>query len=214
MSVVLVGSYPLGDINVAASGAVVALAPLLVEVDLMLTGSFGLGSLLVDLSAQLNAALAAQVSLSLQVSNPFASLKAQLAALLQIQASIQATLSLGLPAVSVTIGANIAAAAAISATLTARVGGIRALIEAALAVKIPVVNLLGQLTAALSVGPVELLSFGFDAPNSLADVGAGLSSRFAAGLPGVAPGDNVQGVVLLTKSPSAAAAMSFLLKVA
>lgn len=210
MSVVLIGSFPLGAINVSLSGAVTLVLPLLAQFDLLLTGSFGLGSLLADLSLQLNAALNVQVTLGLSISNPFASLLAQLNAILQIQAGIQASLSLGLPVVSLTISANISAAASISATLALKLGGIQALIDLSLRIKLPVINFLANLD--LSAGPLVLLSIGYASGSTLLSSGAEYNALCGANLGGINPGDPVFGVIILTKSPSAALALSATLK--
>lgn len=210
MSTVLVGSYPLGAINVGLSGVVTAVVPLLAQVDLMLTGAFGLGSLLADLSAQLNAALTAQIQLSLQVSNPFAALEAQLQAILQIQAGIAATLALGLPSISLTLTASLSASVAISATLALRVGGLQALISLALSIKLPLISLLASLN--LSAGPFVLLSVGFAAPSTLASSITEYSGLVSGGVGGILPGDQVYGIIMLTKSPSASVALSAILK--
>lgn len=210
MSVALIGSFPLGTINVALNGAVGLITPVLAQFDLMLTGSFGLGALQADLSAQLNAALSTQASLGLAISNPFSSLFAQLQALLQVQAGIQAALALGIPAISLTITANISAAAAISATLALKVGGLQALIKLALSLKLPLVNFLGALQ--LGAGPFVLLSVGFAGTDTLSSSGTEYNALAQAGVGGIAPGDPVFGVVILTKDPSAALALSATLK--
>jgi hypothetical protein len=210
VSVVVVGSYPLGGINVAANTSLVLMAPALAQLDLALTGSFGLGALQSDIAAQFDAAMAAQVSLGLQVSNPLDALKQALEAAIAIQASIVATIALGIPAASQEIGVSISASAAISASLAARLGGIQALITGALSVKLPAANFLGELAGNLSVGPVVLLSF--SAPDTLSSVGAELDALFGAGITGIAPFDEVYGVVLVTKAPSAWAAMQATLR--
>lgn len=211
MSVGVVGSYGLGEINVAASTSVLLMAPVLGQLDLALTGGFGLGAQQADISAQFSAAVSAQVSLGAQISNPFDALQEALQAAIQIQASITATLALGLPAVSADLGVQLSASASISALLGAKIGGIQALIEAALAVKLPAVNFLGDLAANLSVGPVVLLSFS-GSTDSLASVGAQIDGLFAGGISGIDAGDRVYGVVLVTKAPSAWAAMQATLR--
>jgi hypothetical protein len=216
VSTVVVGSLPLGGINIGLNGAVSLVVPLLVQFDLMLMGQFGLGSLLVDLSAQLNAAINLQLSFGISISNPFASLKLQLTAIAQIQASIQAALSLGLsiglPAISVSLSASLSAAASISATLALKLGGINFLIKAALAIKLPVVDLMASLTANLSAGPCVLLSIGFDNATTLAESGNQYQALTAANLGGINPGEQVWGVIMLTKVPSASIAMSAIIK--
>ena len=46
----VIGALPLGAINVALDGSITAIVPLLAQFDLMLTGSFGLGTLGASLS--------------------------------------------------------------------------------------------------------------------------------------------------------------------
>jgi hypothetical protein len=210
VSVQVIGSYPLGTINVGLNGTVALAAPLLAQFDLMLTGSFGLGALAADLAMQLNAALSMQISLSLKVINPFDSLMAQLSAILQIQASIAATIALGLPAMSASLSLSLSASAAIVATLGIKVGGLNLLIRAALAVKLPLVSLLGSFN--LSAGPFELLAIGYDAPTTLAASGAQYAALAAGGFGGILPGDQVFGVIMLTKSPSASVALSTIIR--
>jgi hypothetical protein len=213
VSVGLVGSYTLGGINVAANTSVVLMAPALAQLDLALTGSFGLGALQADIAAQFEAAMSNQVALAVQLTNPFEALQQALQAAIAIQASITATIALGLPAVSAEVGVSISASAAISVSLAARLGGIKALIEAALSVKLPAVNFLGDLAGNLSVGPVVLLSF--HAPgDTLSLVGAELDALFAAGIGGISPHQQVYGVVLVTGAPSAWAAMQATLRTA
>lgn len=211
MSVALIGAFGLGEINVAANAAVLLTVPLLAEFDLVLMGGFGLGALQADIAAQLNASISAQVDLGLQISDPLAALRESLEAAIQIQASIAATIALGLPAIQVEISAELSASASISAALGLKLGGIQLLISAALAVKLPLANFVGELAASLSAGPVALLSFA-DPGDTLASAGFQLNSLFSAGIAGIAPGDQVYGVVLVTKAPSAWAAMQATLR--
>lgn len=213
MSLNFVGSFPIGAINVAASGAVALVAPLFAELDLALFGAFGLGPLQADLRLQFKAALDAEVSLGIQISDPFASLQAL--------ANLLASLQLGLPTIALQATAALSANLAISAALAAKLGGIQALIEAALAVKAPAIQFMAALQAALSAGPVDLLSFGIDSSgnpvgtDTLALVGSAVQAQFSAGLPGgtpILPGDPVFGIILVTKTPGARAALMATLK--
>lgn len=210
MSTVVLGSFPLGVINVGLNGLVTAVVPLMATTDLMLTGSFGLGALVSDISSQLNAALSQQVSLGLQVANPFASLQQQLQGLLRNVAAItQALATPSLPPFGLSV--NISASAAISAALALRVGGIQALIKSALAVRLPVLNLL---KLPLGSGPVALLTIGFAAPSTLASSGNEYKALTLAPLGGINPGDQVFGVIMLTHDPSVATALSAIIKTA
>jgi len=207
-----VGSLPLGAINIAAATSLTLFNPLLAQFDLAISGQFGLGALQTDLNAQFNAALNVQVNIGLTVSNPLASLQASLSAIAQLTAGLQAAISLGLPSVNAQVSADVSAAAALTAALGIKLGGIKALIEAALSVKIPAVNFIADLTANLSAGPVVLLSFGYPSDETLANVGADPAALFGAGLTGIAPGDGVAGIMLVTKTPAAKVGISALLK--
>ena len=202
MSTVLVGSYNLGGVNVALNGAVALMVPLLGQVDLMLTGPFGLGAVQADLAAQLNAALAAQFQLTIAVSDPIAALKQQLQALLAVQAGISALLAFGLPPLAVQAQGSLA----ISAALALKLGGIRLLIQLVLQLKLPLVNLLAGLN--LGAGPFVLMSVGFAAPSTLASSVSEYNALVSGGIGGILPGDQVYGVIILTKSPAASAALA------
>lgn len=194
MTVHLVGSFPIGGVNIAAQGAVGLIGPLIAELDLML--AFGLGPIEADLAIQLNAALTAQIQLT---NNPLAAIQAVLSAAASISASF------ALPGIS----ANISANASIAAALSLKLGGLQAIIAAALAVKIPAVDFLAALAANLSAGPVVVASWGFaDPPATLATTGVQIQSLFTAGLPGILPFEPVYGVLITTKVPSASAALS------
>jgi hypothetical protein len=203
----------LGEINVALSAAIGLITPLTAQLDLALFGSFGLGAIQADLSAQFNAALSLSASLSFALGNPIANYQQALVALITAQASITAALAAGIPAIGVDIGLQLSSTAAITGALGAKLGGISALIEAALQVKLGASQLMAEFTSSLSAGSVDILAFGFDAPNTAAQVGADASVLFNGGLPGIQAGDNVSGVMIVTKNPSAAAAIAALFKV-
>ena len=207
-----IGSFTLGEINVAAAASLAIFNPLLAQFDLALYGQFGLGSLLADISAQFNAALNVQVNVALQISNPLAGLQASLQAIAQLTAGLQAAIALGLPSISAQVSADVGAAAALTAALGLKLGGIQALIDLALKVKLPAVNFIADLAASLSAGPVVLLSFGYPVDEMLSSVGGQTLAKFNTGLTGIAPADPVAGLMLVTKTPSAKAAISALLK--
>lgn len=202
MSTVFVGSYTLGNINVALNGAVLLIVPLLAQADLMVTGPFGLGAVQADLSAQLQTALKAQAQITVSVSNPLAALKQQLQAVLAVQASISASLALGLPSISISVNASLA----ISAALALKLGGIRALIQLVLQLKLPLVDLLASLQ--LNAGPFVLISIGFAAPSTLLSSTSEYTALAAPGVGGILPTDQVFGVTILTKSPISAQALA------
>lgn len=205
MSTVFIADLPLGGINVGLSTTVGLIGPLLAQVDLMLTGPFGLGSLIADLQAQLQAALAAQVTFSLQIVDPIAYLKTLLASVLQVQASIAAALSLGLPILP-PLGVSFSLGGAISL----RIGGIKFLIEAVLSVKLPLVNLLAGFN--LSAGPLVLLSVGYASPSTLASSVAEYAALVSGGIGGILPFEQVFGVIMLTKVPSASVALAGIIR--
>ena len=215
MGVSIVGGYPMGALNVALEASVTAIIPLFAQVDLLLAGNFGLGPLLADLSLQLDAALSVSLSIGIDL---FANLDLQLTAVLQIVASISAGISVG---ASISVGLEVSASLEIAAALTLQVGGISLLIEATLAIQLPIVSLIAEISASLSAGPVVLLSFGFTGPTTtLAAAGAEFAVQAAAGLvvtsplpADIAPSDNVSGIIMLTKDPGAIAAMSAILLV-
>ena len=207
MTVNILGALPIGGINIAAAASLGIIAPLFVQLDLALFGAFGLGGIQADISAQFNAAVQAQISVSLTIQNP----ALLLSGLANLMANIQLALNLPIPSIALDIGANISLALA----LGIRLGGISALIEAALAVKLPAVAFFAALAAALSAGPVFLLNFD---NITLAGAGGEIASQFSAGL--VDGGDfitaveAVQGIILLTKSPSVFVSLGAVLKIA
>lgn len=194
----------LGELNLAAAGAINILNPLLAQIDFSLFGSLGIGSLQADLQAQLQAAIQAKINIGINLANPFVGFQLALVAIAQLQAQIAAALNGAVPAISIEATTQISAILALEASLAARIGGLEALIQGALAVKIPATNFAGQLAAHLAAGPIFLLSFE-DVPLSTA--GTSLSADFTAGLVdgpnSIGPGELASGIVLVTKSPSA-----------
>lgn len=197
-------SGTLGSFNVGLSAAAAFLAPLSVQIDALL--AIGLGPFIADLSASLNASLAAQATLTIQIADPFANIKIFLAAIAQLEAALKAALVLQLPSIS--LGAELTAAAAVAGTLSVQIGLINAAIKAALAVKIPALRALAELTASINAGPAFAFSFSGD---TLFTTGSQIQSLFAAGLfdsPNqILPGEQVAGVVLLSSIPSVQAAL-------
>lgn len=202
----------LGELNVAAKASLVVLNPLLAQVDFALFGSLGIGSLEADLQLQLQAALKAQLDIGLNISNPFIGFQLALAGVVQLQAQISAALAGAVPAVSIDATAQLSATAALIGALTVRIGGLKALIQGALEVKIPATSFAAQLAANLGAGPIFLLSF---EDVTLSSAGASLAGDFGAGLHDgpttIAPSDSVSGIVLVTKNPTAWAALKAVL---
>jgi hypothetical protein len=212
MALTEVGSFTLGEVNIALLVGVGLLNPLLLQLDLFLTGQFGLGPFLADIQVQFAAAISAQLQLGLTLSDPLAAIRATIAAFATLQASLAIALSFGLPTVSLQIGAQIAAMASLSGTLALKVGGIKALLAAGLAVKIPALRFVAQVSAAMSAGPVALLSFTGD---TLAITGGEISSLFTSGIGGshpIPPGAAVSGIIILTEDPAVFAALGGILK--
>lgn len=208
---VLSGS--LGSVNIGAAAAVGAINPLAGQLDVM--AAVGVSPLVADLTSSLDASLALSASLSLQVTDPFGAIRSALAALVELQASL--TLALSLPPLTLQVSAELGAAAALSAALSARLGTVRALLDGAVNAKVPAVRLSADLAAALSAGPVVLLAFdglGDGPPNStMQEVGALIANKLSGpvGSPAIQPTDTVSGILVLTKAPSAFAALGTLI---
>ena len=203
-----VGTLSLLDINIAAAGALTITTPLLAQLDLMLFGSFGLGSTAASLSLSFNASIDASLQLGLGLQNPLQTIQLTLSALAQIESALLSAANISVPTIQISsqISANIATQAAIGAQLA----GVQAQIAAALAVKNPAVDFISSLTANLSTGAsVVVASWGYAAPpDSLAAIGADIDAAFSSGIGGLLPSDSVYGVLLVTKDVSASSAIS------
>jgi hypothetical protein len=204
MALTHVGSFTLLEINIGLAAALGFLNPLALQLDLMVTGAFGLGPFLADVQAQFNAAVAAIAGIQFNIAfNALGAIQALIAAFASLQASLQVALGLGLPAVSLSLTAQLSATAALAARLQLQLGGIKALIAAAIALKIPAVKFIAELVATLNLGPVHLLSF---TGSTLAQTGVDVAAEFATGLgptDPIASFENVEGLILVTKNPSA-----------
>lgn len=212
MSLSTIGSYTLGEVNIGLAIGIGLMNPLLLQLDLFLTGQFGLGPFLADIQVQFNAAISAVLQLSIGISDPLAALRALLAAMLQVQAAIAVALSFPLPTISIQASAQVAVITSLMAALSLKIGGIKAMLAAGLAVKIPALQFISEFQAAMSAGPVHLLAFTGD---SLAATGAQIASQFSAGLgpsDPINPLEAVSGVLILTKDPAVFAALGVILK--
>ncbi len=199
-------SLTLGDINVAAKAAMLLINPLSAQLDGLL--SFALGPLMADLAINYNAALAASASFTLQISDPLASLKLLLSAIAQLQAALQ--MALTLPSVNLSLSAELTASLALAGALSVRLGLLSALIKVAINIKLGALKFAADLNAKLSAGPVVIFDF---TNETLLNAGNTIQGMFAAGLPGIAPGDNcLLGVVMVTKDASASLALSAIIK--
>ena len=214
MALNYLGSFTLGEINIGLLASLGFLNPMALQLDLFLTGAFGLGPFLADIQTQFSAALAAQVNIGLQLADPFAAVRALLTAVASLQAALQLAISFGLPVVSLQLSAQLSATVALTAALQLKIGGIKALIAGALAIKIPALQFIAQLQASLSAGPVHLLSF---TGSSLSATGGQVAGQFSAGLgpdDPISPAELVSGLILLTKDPVVFAAIGAILKAA
>ena len=188
----------LGSINIGASQANIFLPSLSAQIDAAI--STGLGPAKFDVAAQLNAALAAQATLTVQIPNPLEVLREALAAVAQLQASLSAALAL--PPVQISLAAELSATAALAGSLSARLGVLEGLISAAVAAKLPAVNFSSGLGTALGVGPALLLAFdGISDGTTLSSIGSLIQSKFSGPISfgdTINPGDFVSGVILVT----------------
>lgn len=192
----------IGPVPVASTLAVAALAqtvipPLLVQITAMLQGAFGLGLLQADLLAQLDALLLANLS----ITDPFTQLQATVTALLALLAQLQGQLALGLPEVQFTLSARLQ----LIAQIQVKLAGINALIDAMLDVRIPVVNLIGIIEAAFSLGNVVL--YGWSDQTMAAALSQMQAYNFAADGLGATP---TYGVLFVTATPGAGASFKLL----
>lgn len=199
----------LGELNVGLATASIILPSLSAQLDVAI-GS-GLGPLKFDLAAQLNAALAAQVSISAQITDPLASIRLALQAVAQLQAALSAALTL--PPLNLTVSAELSAIGTIAGTLSARLGLIEGIIQGALAVKLPAINFGENINAALGVGPAILCAFdGISDGTNMAAMGelirAKLQNPVTFGGDTIQPTDNVAGILILTTVGSAYTAMA------
>lgn len=210
-SINTLGALPIGGINIAASAALGLVIPLFAQLDLALFGAFGLGPIQASIALQFQASLDLALGLGLSISDPFADIMAM--------ANLLASLSISLPTIQLELTASIATNLALAAALAIQLGGISAMIELMLAVKLPVVEFFAALAAALSAGPVFLLNFEADVfSGGLAAAGGLIAAQFAAGLISgpntIAPGEPVYGIILLTKEPLVFASLGTVLKIA
>lgn len=204
MTIHVVGTFPIGGINLAASTALSLGGPILGEVDAMMAS---LGLTAADLSIQFNASINVQLQFALQLENPFVTIEMTLASLANISASLSASLGLSIPTPQ--IAAQLASAAVSAAAFGLQLGLLQAVIAAALAAKLPFVDFIADLATHLAAGPVVVASWGFAAsPEPLEVVGTELDVLFSSGIGSILPTDNVYGVLLVTSSPSASAAIA------
>ena len=219
MALANIKSGTLGAFNVGLatgvagmSAGAAAVVPLGAQVDALIAS--GLGPFQADMSAQLNAALAASADLSVSVSNPYAGIQAVLASLANIQQALTAALSLP-PEPVIQYSTQLSTLMALSGTLSAQLGALQQAISQATNIKTAtlrqatdLVTEAGALSASMSAGP----AFFFDFSGPLGGVGAEIGSLFAGGLVDgsnvIAPSQQVYGVVLLSSVPSVQTALN------
>mgnify|MGYP000464945629 CR=1 FL=1 len=193
---------PIGAINVGLFAAVGLLGPLLLQIDLMLFGSLGIGALHANFSAQLSASLQASLDIGLSIANPFVGFSIALSAIAVLSAQITLALSGALPTFSINVSLQLSANASLVASLTAQLGGLELLIQAALLLKIPALEFLARLD--LSAGPFLVASW----ENMPLRDGAGqfqldASNGMNYGPMTIGATESTYGVVVFTKSPTA-----------
>lgn len=182
-----------GSANAAAS-----ILPLLAQIQLLLTGAFGLGPLKADLLAQFNAA----VGFSIAFGNPLIALKGAVAATAQILAALRAALAIGIAPPTFSVSASLK----LAATLQLKLGGINLLIDLSLGIRLAGINFLAQLNLALSLGGLQLYAWeGQDMVTTKAQIAA-----YNFGPDGFPPLTQVYGVMLVTATPGASGSFKFL----
>ena len=211
-SITEVAGGSLFNVNFGAQDALDFIIPLGAQIDASL--SIGLVSLKTDLSAQLNAALATQATLSLSISDPFSAIRDALAALAQLEAAL--SVALVLPPVNLSLSAELSATAALAGSLSARLALIDGAISAALGVKIPATKFSLGLDDALSAGPFLCLAFdGITDLTNLQSIGSLIATKFASpitfGPNTINPTDPVSGVIILTTAGPAFTALGQLI---
>jgi hypothetical protein len=190
----------LGEINVALLAVNISLPALAAQLDAMI--GLGLGPLKFDLAAQLNATIAAQVSINASIGDPLAAIRLALQAVAQLQAAL--SVALVLPPIQLSLSAELSAVVAFAATLQIKLGLIEGLIRAAIAVKLPAINLSEGIGAALGVGPAILLAFDgiTDGGTSMAAIGDLIRTKLQGPVTfsgdTIQPTDFVGGVLILT----------------
>jgi hypothetical protein len=195
----ILGPLPLSACVTGAASAALALPPLLAQIQLMLSGAFGLGPLKADLTAQFNAS----IGISIAFGDPLAALKLAISASASVIAALQASLAIGIPPISIQVSANIALAAA----LLLKIGGINLLIDLSLGIRLAGINFLAQLQASLSLGGCVL--YGWSGQPFAGAIGQviGYPNYLADGF---GPADTTYGVMVVTKAPAAVGAFQFM----
>ncbi len=203
----------LGTFNVGLAAAVGLINPLSAQLDALL--AIGLGPFMAEISAQFNASIALQATLSLQIGNPLAALQAAIAALGQLQAALQ--LALALPPIQISLSAELSASVALAAALSARIGLLKIAIQVALEIKLGAVKAAAGFAAQLALPGIVAIAFsGEDFATNGTKIASILGGGAADGfsLSGVMPTDTVgYGVLLAASEPSASAALSAIITV-
>jgi hypothetical protein len=202
-------SKTLGEFNVGLAAALGFLNPLGAQLDALI--ALGIGPLSFDLTARLNALLAAQANIGLQLAlDPRARLEAILAAIASLQAALTGALSLDL---GLRLTAELGLLGAISGAIGVQLGGLQLAIQAALAIKIPAMRALARLAAQLAVGP----AFAVVANGTMNEVGDNLGGEL--GQPSLTydgntifGADQIYAILLFAKEPSVQVALQAIIK--
>lgn len=147
------------DFNVSGALAIGVINPLNAQLDFSLFGSIGLGAIQANLAAQLSAVLKASFDIGLNITNPFIGFQLALTGAAALMAQITAALNGAIPAVSIDATGQLAANAALAAILEIQIGGLQALIDGMLQLKMPAVQLAADFAAALALGPIQVLAW-------------------------------------------------------
>jgi len=147
------------DFNKSGAFAIGIINPLAAQLDFSLFGSIGLGAIQANLSAQLSSVLQASFDIGLNIANPFIGFQLALTGAAALMAQITAALSGAIPAVSIEATGQLAANAALIGILELQIGGLQALIDGMLQLKMPAVQLATDFAAALALGPIQVLGW-------------------------------------------------------
>jgi|RifCSP16_1_1023843.scaffolds.fasta_scaffold00050_38 hypothetical protein len=199
----------LGEFNVGLAAALGFLNPLGAQLDALI--GLGIGPLSFDLNARLNALLAAQANIGLQLAmDPRARLTAILTAIASLQAALAGALSLDL---GIRLTVEVGLLGAITGAISVQLGGLQLAIQAALAIKIPAMRAAARLAAHMSAGPAFLIA----ANGSMNAVGADLAAELGQSSL-TYDGNTIQGfdsviaILLFAKEPSVQVALQAIIK--
>ena len=199
----------IGSVNVGLFAAFGLLGALLANLDFMLYGSIGIGALHANFSLQLQASLQASLELGLNISNPFIGFSIALSAIATLQVEIALALS-GQITFSLDVSFQLSANVSLQASLMAQLGGLELVLQAAIALKIPVVEFMARLN--LSAGPLLVASWtDMRLDQAASQVQLDAANGMSYGPITINAWEPTYGVVILTKSPAAWASLQAIL---